>query len=153
MSTAVPDALGRARALVLPAMRAAVEQLGDERMRRVSGYHLGWLDAAGNEVDGGSGKAVRPALAVLSAQAAGGSAEDGVAAGVAVELVHNFSLLHDDIMDRDVERRHRPTGWVAFNEPQALLAGNAMLVAAVETLVRDDRQSGRPRSCWMRCSG
>lgn len=135
MSTAVPDALGRARALVLPAMRAAVEQLGDERMRRVSGYHLGWLDAAGNEVDGGSGKAVRPALAVLSAQAAGGSAEDGVAAGVAVELVHNFSLLHDDIMDRDVERRHRPTGWVVFGEGQAILAGTAMLTAAVDVLV------------------
>ncbi len=55
---------------------------------------------------------------------------------VAVELVHNFSLLHDDVMDRDVERRHRPTGWVVFGEGQAILAGNAMLTAAVEVLVR-----------------
>jgi geranylgeranyl diphosphate synthase type I len=61
-----------------------------------------------------------------------------VPAAVAVELVHNFSLLHDDIMDRDVERRHRPTGWVAFGEGQAILAGNAMLVAAVDVLVRTD---------------
>ena len=53
----------------------------------------------------------------------------GVPAAVAVELVHNFSLLHDDIMDRDVERRHRPTGWVVFGEGQAILAGNAMLTA------------------------
>jgi geranylgeranyl diphosphate synthase, type I len=149
MSTAVPDALGRARALVLPAMRAAVERLDDERMRRVSGYHLGWLDADGNEVEGGSGKAVRPALAVLSAQAAGGSAEHGVAAGVAVELVHNFSLLHDDIMDRDVERRHRPTGWVVFGEGQAILAGTAMLTAAVDVLVASGPGGQRSVPCLL----
>ena len=51
--------------------------------------------------------------------------------------MHNFSLLHDDIMDRDVERRHRPTGWVVFGEGQAILAGNAMLTAAIESAVRD----------------
>ncbi len=51
--------------------------------------------------------------------------------------MHNFSLLHDDIMDRDVERRHRPTAWVVFGEGQAILAGNAMLTAAVDVLVRD----------------
>ena len=51
---------------------------------------------------------------------------------VAVELVHNFSLLHDDVMDRDLERRHRPTGWVVFGDGQAILAGNAMLTLACE---------------------
>ena len=57
----------------------------------------------------GSGKALRPALALLSARAALAAPERGLPAAVAVELVHNFSLLHDDIMDGDTERRHRPT--------------------------------------------
>jgi geranylgeranyl diphosphate synthase type I len=124
--------------LVEPALRAEVDRLTDERMRRIAGYQLGWWDAEGTPTPGHSGKAVRPTLAVLAAEAASGAPERGVPAAVAVELVHNFSLLHDDIMDRDVERRHRPTGWVAFGEGQAILAGNAMLVAAVDVLVRTD---------------
>ncbi len=134
-----PAVLAQARTLVVPALRAAVDRLQGEHMRRIAGYHLGWLDADGQPLpgDGVSGKAIRPTLAVLSAQAAGGTAAQGVPAAVAVELVHNFSLLHDDIMDRDVERRHRPTAWVVFGEGQAILAGNAMLNAAVDVLVRD----------------
>ena len=83
------------------------------------------------------GKAIRT-LAVLSAQAVGGAPEAGIPGAVAVELVHNFSLLHDDVMDRDVERRHRPTGWVAFGEGQAILAGNAMLTRAIEVLIETE---------------
>src|SRR5471030_1957205 len=134
-----PAVLARARALVVPALRAAVDRLQGEHMRRIAAYHLGWLDADGRPLpgDGVGGKAIRPTLAVLSAEAGGGVAADGVPAAVAVELVHNFSLLHDDIMDRDVERRHRATAWVVFGEGQAILAGNAMLTAAVDVLVRD----------------
>ncbi|WP_375490854.1 polyprenyl synthetase family protein [uncultured Jatrophihabitans sp.] len=136
----VSEIIGRARTLVLPAMRGAVEAIEDPRMRLIAGYQLGWWDAEQHPVEAGGGKAVRPALAVLSAQAAGDEPA-GVAAGVAVELVHNFSLLHDDIMDRDVERRHRPTGWVVFGDGQAILAGNAMLTAAIETVLRDGRHT------------
>jgi geranylgeranyl diphosphate synthase, type I len=134
-----PAVLSQARVLVVPALRAAIDRLQGEQMRRIAGYHLGWLDTDGQPLpgDGVGGKAIRPTLAVLSAQAGGGTAADGVPAAVAVELVHNFSLLHDDIMDRDVERRHRPTAWVVFGEGQAILAGNAMLTAAIDVLVRD----------------
>ena len=131
----VPAAIGRARELVLPTLRSAVDAIPDERMRLVAGYQLGWCEADGTPVEGGGGKMIRPTLAVLSAEAAGGVSADGVPGGVALELVHNFSLLHDDIMDRDTERRHRPTGWVAFGEGQAILGGNAMLTAAVEVLM------------------
>jgi geranylgeranyl diphosphate synthase type I len=134
MTVSAPTVLARCRALVEPALRATVDELENPLMRRIAAYQLGWCDAHGRPIEGGGGKAIRPTLAVLSAQAAGASAEQGVPAGVAVELVHNFSLLHDDIMDRDVERRHRPTGWVAFGDAQALLAGNAMLTAAVQVL-------------------
>ena len=146
-----PPVLGRARALVVPALRAAVDRLDGEYMRKIAAYHLGWLDAQGQPVsgDGVGGKAIRPTLAVLSAEAGGGSASDGVAAAVAVELVHNFSLLHDDIMDRDVERRHRPTAWVVFGEGQAILAGNAMLAAAIDVLVRDGAAGQRSLGCLL----
>jgi geranylgeranyl diphosphate synthase type I len=130
-----PAAVARIRDLVEPALRASVEAIDDERMRLVAGYQLGWCDAEGRPTDSG-GKAIRPTLAVLAAEAVSGDSAAGVPGAVAVELVHNFSLLHDDIMDRDVERRHRPTGWVAFGEGQAILGGNAMLTAAVEVVLQ-----------------
>jgi geranylgeranyl diphosphate synthase type I len=130
-----PAALSRARTLVEPALRAAVDRLDDARMRRIAGYQLGWEDADGAPTNRG-GKSIRPTLALLAAEAVAGDPQPAVPGAAAVELVHNFSLLHDDIMDRDVERRHRPTGWVVFGEGQAILAGNAMLTAAFEALLR-----------------
>ncbi|MEO6885334.1 MAG: polyprenyl synthetase family protein [Jatrophihabitantaceae bacterium] len=149
MTSAAPDLLTRVRSLVLPALQAAIATLEDERMRRVAAYHLGWCDADGRPLDTGGGKSIRPALAVLSAQAGGGSATDGVPAATAVELVHNFSLLHDDIMDRDVERRHRPTGWVVFGDGQAILAGNAMLTVGIEVLVASGAAGRRSLPCLL----
>jgi geranylgeranyl diphosphate synthase type I len=131
--TAALDILARSREIVEPALRAAVGTLADDRMRLIASYQLGWCDADGTPTESG-GKAIRPALAILSAEAALGSAHAGIPGAVAVELVHNFSLLHDDVMDRDLVRRHRPTGWVAFGEGDAILAGNAMLTLAVEVL-------------------
>jgi len=125
---------------VQPALRDAVAHIGDARMRLIAGYQLGWWSAEGEPVEDGGGKAVRPALAILSAEAAGDQAA-GVAAATAVELVHNFSLLHDDIMDRDTERRHRPTGWVVYGDGQTILAGSAMLTAAIEVMLRDGPRS------------
>ncbi|HTQ94218.1 MAG TPA: polyprenyl synthetase family protein, partial [Streptosporangiaceae bacterium] len=104
----MPEGVALARDLVGPAMEAAIARLTPD-VRAVAAYHLGFADAAGNPIRSGSGKALRPALALLSARAAGAPPERGVTAAVAVELVHNFSLLHDDIMDNDTERRHRPT--------------------------------------------
>jgi geranylgeranyl diphosphate synthase type I len=61
-----------------------------------------------------------------------------------VELVHNFSLLHDDIMDGDTERRHRPTAWTVFGVGAAILAGDAMLALAQDILLED----GAPQGLW-----
>jgi geranylgeranyl diphosphate synthase type I len=68
--------------------------------------------------------------------------ERGVSAAVAVELVHNFSLLHDDIMDGDVERRHRPTAWTVFGVGAAILAGDALLALANDLLLEDTAPGG-----------
>ena len=62
---------------------------------------------------------------------------------MAVELVHNFSLLHDDIMDGDTERRHRPTAWTVFGTPAAILAGDALLALAQDILLEDGGPQGR----------
>src|SRR5207247_4013625 len=97
--------------------------------------HLGFADADGAPASGDGGKAVRPALAFLSAEAVGAPAEIGLPGAVAVELVHNFSLLHDDVMDQDRERRHRPTAWALFGVGPAILAGDALLTLAHEVLV------------------
>jgi geranylgeranyl diphosphate synthase type I len=131
---AVPAALGGLHDLIDPATLGALDTMCAD-MRRICGYQLGLWDADGILGDAGSGKALRPALTLLSTRAAGRPPEIGVPAAVAIELVHNFSLLHDDIMDGDTERRHRPTGWTVFGTSPAILAGDAMLVAALETLV------------------
>lgn len=141
MIGAAPESLVTARNAVEPALLAAVDRLQDAS-RRVSAYHLGWMDAAGNPTPGKGGKALRPALALLSAQAVGADPEVGIPGAVAVELVHNFSLLHDDLMDRDAERRHRPSAWTVFGESQALLAGDALMVLAYEVLLESGSDHG-----------
>src|ERR1700753_3725250 len=139
----MPAGSAVARDLVGPATEAVINRLSP-RVRRVAAYHYGLADAEGNPVRVGSGKALRPALALLSARAAGVPSEKGVTAAVAVELVHNFSLLHDDIMDGDVERRHRPTAWKVYGVGPAILAGDALLSLAQDILLEE---SG-PQGAW-----
>ncbi len=134
-----PELLARSRSTVDPALRSAVDTL-PESMRLVAGHHFGWWDENGDPVQGRAGKAIRPALTLLAAQAVGGEAEAAAPAAVAVELVHSFSLLHDDVMDRDVTRRNRPTAWTVFGVGAAILAGDALLTLAFDVLA----SSGHP---------
>ena len=146
MTATMPAGVAAARDLAGPAMAALVDRLSPD-VRIVAAYHLGLADAEGRPLppgQGGSGKALRPALALLSARAAGAAPERGVAPAVAVELVHNFSLLHDDIMDGDTERRHRPTAWTVYGIGAAILAGDALLALAQDALLEDPA----PQSPW-----
>jgi geranylgeranyl diphosphate synthase, type I len=143
VTAVMPEGVAIARDLVGPAIEASIARLTPD-VRVVAAYHLGLADADGNPTRSGSGKALRPALALLSARAAGSPPERGVTAAVAVELVHNFSLLHDDIMDGDTERRHRPTAWTVFGVGGAILAGDALLALAQELLL----ESEMPHSAW-----
>ena len=117
-------------------MRDAVARLTPS-IRDVVSYHLGWTDADGNPTAVKGGKGIRAALATLSAEASWADASVGAPGGVAVELVHNFSLLHDDLMDGDVERRHRPTAWSLWGPSVALLAGDALSTLATDVLLRN----------------
>lgn len=87
------------------------------------------------------GKRLRPGLAFAAAEAVGGAPDDALPFAAAVELVHTWSLVHDDLpcMDDDVERRGRPTVHVAYDEATALLAGDALLALAFEVLLTPSR--------------
>jgi geranylgeranyl diphosphate synthase type I len=120
--------------MVTPAMRAAVARLTPE-LRRPAEYHLGWIDLDGRPTTTSGGKHVRAALALLSASAVGADEAVGVPGAVAIELVHNFSLLHDDVIDVDRERRHRTTVWAAFGIGHAITAGDALATLALQVLL------------------
>ena len=137
-TTGVPDVLARSRQALGPAMEAAIERLSPD-IRQLASYHLGWTDRDGRPAGAPGGKGIRPTLALLSAEAAWADASVGIPGGVAVELVHNFSLIHDDIIDGDTERRHRPTVWATFGTAQAIIAGDALSNLALNLLLEADR--------------
>lgn len=130
------DCLERARLLVEPALEAAVDRLCPD-LRLPARYHFGWDEHNGSPAGVGAGKGLRPTLALLSAEAVGAPAEVGVPGAVAVELVHNFSLVHDDIIDGDTERRHRATVWSAFGVDDAVISGDALHTLAFQVLLDD----------------
>ncbi|WP_347350148.1 polyprenyl synthetase family protein [Intrasporangium sp.] len=132
MTSVMTDSVGTARTATVELLRSALDRL-DPHMRHVCGYHLGFWDTDGTPSTPG-GKGVRPELVLLGTAAAGRDPLEAVPAAVAVELVHNFSLVHDDVMDGDELRRHRTTVWAAFGLSTAILAGDAMLALAGEIL-------------------
>ncbi|MFJ8952405.1 MULTISPECIES: family 2 encapsulin nanocompartment cargo protein polyprenyl transferase [unclassified Streptomyces] len=130
------EILAQARTAVDPELRRAVDAL-PVSMRRVARYHFGWEHADGTPATGNAGKAVRPALVLAAARALGGRPERAVRAAAAVELTHNFTLLHDDVMDRDATRRHRPTAWTVFGDADAILTGDAIQAQAQRMLAEE----------------
>ena len=93
-------------------------------------YHLGFAGVDGSPTSANTGKRIRPALTLLCCEASGGSRERALPAAAAIELLHNFSLIHDDIEDRDELRRGRPTLWKIWGEARAINAGDAMFALA-----------------------
>ena len=99
---------------------------------------LGGLEPAVRYALEGGGKRLRPVLCLATAEAAGGDVADALDAAAALELVHSFSLVHDDLpaLDDDEERRGRPAVHVRFGEAQAILAGDALLNEAFALALR-----------------
>jgi geranylgeranyl diphosphate synthase, type I len=123
--TIARDTLARSKSLVEPALTALTQRLSPE-LRPVALHHLS-----------GGGKYVRAALALLSAVAGGSDEQSGLVGALAIELVHNFSLIHDDIIDGDIERRHVPTVWAKFGVGPALIAGDGLLTLAFQILLEE----------------
>lgn len=118
-------------------MRRAVAPSNDPTLMLFYGmlhYHLGWVDADLQPAHFDAGKRIRPTLTLLCCEAAGGEWQTALPAATAVELLHNFSLIHDDIEDNDPTRRGRPTLWKVWGIPQAINAGDALYTMAHTTL-------------------
>jgi geranylgeranyl diphosphate synthase type I len=91
-------------------------------------FHMGWISKSGSK--GHAGKRIRPLLSLLSCASVGGNWRQAVPAAAALELLHNFSLVHDDIEDNSPTRRGRPTLWRRFGVPLAINAGDALFTIA-----------------------
>ncbi|THV43638.1 polyprenyl synthetase family protein [Glycomyces buryatensis] len=150
--TVLTDSYTAEREAIDAGLRTSVDRL-PAAASRIASYHFGWTDEQGHESRASSGKALRPLLTLLAAKAVAGAAPhadsaDGaelwrpaVPAAVAVELIHNFSLVHDDIIDRDETRRHRPTVWKVFGSTDAILVGDALHALAFEVLAESGSES------------
>ena len=99
-------------------------------------YHLGWRDDRLQPVQARGGKRLRPVFTILACQAENGDPAVALPAAAAVELVHNFTLIHDDIQDNSDTRSGRPTVWKIWGVPQAINAGDAMFTLARNALLK-----------------
>ena len=117
-----------------------VEKALDEALPAV-GERPKSLSEAMRYAVGSGGKRIRPLVCLHAAVAAGGRAEDAVHPAVAIELLHNYTLVHDDLpaMDNDVERRGKPTVWKKFGEANAILVGDALLSLAFREAAKTPR--------------
>ncbi len=138
-------ALDRFRPSIERELRAVVARYNDDAavggMYGQIAYHLGWVDEELRPVALSPGKLLRPALALWACELAGAAtgASDAARArrldqalpvAASVELLHNFSLVHDDIEDRDEQRRHRRTLWAVWGEAQGINSGDAIFCLA-----------------------
>ena len=99
-------------------------------------YHFGWVDAAGHPFVSATGKRLRPILCLLVCEGYGGDYRNALPAAAAIELLHNFTLIHDDIEDRSDERHHRATVWRLWGEAQAINGGDALFCLSQLALQR-----------------
>ena len=99
-------------------------------------YHMGWVDEQFAPFASQAGKRIRPVLCLLTCAAANGDWRQAVPAGAAIEILHNFTLIHDDIQDASPTRRGRPTVWKIWGSPQAINTGDAMFAAAHLAMAR-----------------
>lgn len=109
-------------------------------------YPMGWVDEHGNPYDRPTGKRIRPLMVLFCAEAVGGDWQIALPAAAAVEILHNFSLIHDDIEDNSTVRHGRPTLWKVWGIPNAINIGDAMFTLAFQALHHLADTGVRPRA-------
>lgn len=124
----LPAMFARYKDQVERELAAIVPAVGSSPLATPMQYHLGWVDQGGNPAasPASQGKALRPTLCMFACEALGGDLSRAASAAAAIELIHNFSLIHDDIQDGDRERRHQRTVWDLWGVPKALVCGNGV---------------------------
>jgi geranylgeranyl diphosphate synthase type I len=112
---------------------ARLEQPRTRHFHEMLTYHMGWTgEGAGPEA---TGKRIRPVLLLLCTSACGADWQSALPAAAAIELVHNFSLVHDDIQDNSPKRRGRDTAWVKWGAPMAINVGDALFVMSSQAVI------------------
>lgn len=127
-----PRVLTRHLSAIEAALQATIGS-GESPLAHAARYVMGWEDEAGASTEN-QGKRIRPALCLFAADAFGGVTDAAMSGAIAVELVHNFSLVHDEVQDRDAERHHRPTAWRIFGDGQAINLGDHLFTSAIAAL-------------------
>ncbi|MDE3075375.1 MAG: polyprenyl synthetase family protein [Chloroflexota bacterium] len=136
-SLAAESALGQLSAVVDCELRRLFEALPSGAFLDLMQYHLGWKDERLEDVRGWTGKRVRSAMCLLACQATSGDYRKALPAATGIELLHNFTLIHDDIEDGDPMRRNRPAVWTLWGIPQAMNVGDGMHSLAKIALADD----------------
>jgi len=157
LTPTIQSTLQRYRTEILKALRYAKQRAAESAIHSETSdltsfygqmqYHLGWVNTDFTPATSNPGKLLRPTLLLLAYEATGtynpntettahnaNHLRRALPAAAAVELTHNFTLIHDDIEDRDTERRHRPTLWNVWGVPQAINTGDGMFALARLTL-------------------
>ena len=129
----LPQMFQRYRANISRSLRDSLSQQHSDVYDMLR-YYMGWVDENGRPHEAMEGKALRPTLCLFACEAVGGALEMAMPTAVALEFIHNFSLIHDDIQDRDEIRHNRKTLWAVWGDPKALVAGNVLRVVADECL-------------------
>lgn len=129
----LPQMFQRYRANISRSLRDSLSQQHSDVYDMLR-YYMGWVDENGRPHEAMEGKALRPTLCLFACEAVGGALEMAMPSAVALEFIHNFSLIHDDIQDRDEIRHNRKTLWAVWGDPKALVAGNVLRVVADECL-------------------
>lgn len=133
----MPGIGDRYRAELETELKAAIPEGGPaDGLFAALRYHMGWADAHGRPAAAATGKRLRPILCLLICEGYGGDYRRALPAAAAIELLHNFTLIHDDIEDRSDERHHRATVWRLWGEAQAINAGDATFALAQLALLR-----------------
>jgi geranylgeranyl diphosphate synthase type I len=110
-------------------------KLPKDDMTNIIRYHMGWLNRDFQAEEGYKGKRLRPFLCSFICKLVGGDIEDSYPPSIALELIHNFSLIHDDIQDKDLFRRGRETVWGIWGESQGINVGDAMIFLAYKVIL------------------
>ncbi len=141
----VEDLVTRYRSAIEQEMRTVVGD-AEPLLYRIIRYHLGWQEPGGQPGPGSGGKALRPTLCLLAcgAVSADGGWQQALPVAAALELIHNFSLVHDDIQDQDRERHHRPTVWTIWGVPQGINAGDGLWALANRSFLRAAERQVEP---------
>jgi len=126
----------RYRPLVNEQIQSFIDQESDQAKLMLL-YHMGFRDKEGNPLNNSfDGKGIRPTLALLTADALGGKWDEMVPVAIALELFHNFTLIHDDIQDGDEKRHGKPTIWKLWGMGQGINAGDTMSYVSTHALLQ-----------------